>query len=763
MSAFHMWGQGELNDGSQGDWKPSVKFATTAALAAHTRSGNVLTASGNGAFPATDGYTPVLDDTFLSKDEAASHLEHGIYQIIQLGDGSNPWKSQRVDWMDDAADFTPNCWVPVEQGTVNGDKNFVLTTNGTIVVNTTAIAFVDSTLLLSLVTAAAKGTVNALGAANTVLTTDGATAGGAWALVVDANVSATAAIAGTKISPNFGSQAVTTTGLGTFGSLAGSAGTGALSFGSYTGDTTLPTGAVSWTGAASKAVSLIAAAAAITITAAAASVWKTTVSTLTVDAATLLNLGVTDATSVAIGRAGQAVDLKGHTTVDANQDLSGAAGTGRVLFGSMTGVSTMPTGNMTWTGASGSNLNLTAAGVGTVTIESATGTINIGASVGARTVNIATGAAVQTINVGTGAAANVVTIGATNTTAALTLQTGTGAFTQTAGGAWDVNAVGAATLDSSGGAISIGADANAQAINVGTGAAARTITIGNATGATSVVLNAGTGNIDVGTGAFARTVNLATGAAVQTVTLGSDNGASTMTIQTGTVPIKFRVAAVEQVNINTQAANWFSGGVASLLTGLAARDFAIESSTTGRLLLQSGANQTIALSAGSLVFYNSSVQLGMTLTPGNTPSIVFPTTATTSTIEALGAGVLAIQSTTGALNLNVTANIRTTNLCTGNAVQTVNIANHATPVNIINIGGAASTLGFFGATAVVKQTSGANLTNNVTAGGTDDTIANYTDLTTYATDAAAIRNDIYQLSRKLKQINDGLRLFGLLT
>ena len=77
--------------------------------------------------------------------------------------------------------------------------------------------------------------------------------------------------------------------------------------------------------------------------------------------------------------------------------------------------------------------------------------------------------------------------------------------------------------------------------------------------------------------------------------------------------------------------------------------------------------------------------------------------------------------------------------------------------------GSAAMIGFLGASAVVRQTSGANLTNNVTSGGTDDTIANFTDLTTYATDAATIRNDIYQLARKLKQVNDALRLYGLLT
>ena len=73
-------------------------------------------------------------------------------------------------------------------------------------------------------------------------------------------------------------------------------------------------------------------------------------------------------------------------------------------------------------------------------------------------------------------------------------------------------------------------------------------------------------------------------------------------------------------------------------------------------------------------------------------------------------------------------------------------------------------IAFFATGAVaIQQVSGANLTNNVTVGGVNDIIADFTSLTVYATDAAAIRNDIYQLARKLKQINDGLRAYGLFT
>ncbi len=72
----------------------------------------------------------------------------------------------------------------------------------------------------------------------------------------------------------------------------------------------------------------------------------------------------------------------------------------------------------------------------------------------------------------------------------------------------------------------------------------------------------------------------------------------------------------------------------------------------------------------------------------------------------------------------------------------------------------ASKIGFFNTTAAVQQGVGA-VTNNVTAGGVDGTIADFTSLTVYATDAAAIRNDIYQLARSVAQIATALRTYGL--
>jgi hypothetical protein len=70
-------------------------------------------------------------------------------------------------------------------------------------------------------------------------------------------------------------------------------------------------------------------------------------------------------------------------------------------------------------------------------------------------------------------------------------------------------------------------------------------------------------------------------------------------------------------------------------------------------------------------------------------------------------------------------------------------------------------LGVFGATPAVQQTIGSTLTNNVTSGGTGFQIDDITSLTVYATDAANIRNDIYQLAKALKLVIDLLRAYGL--
>ncbi|MBT3267197.1 hypothetical protein HN371_08605 [Candidatus Poribacteria bacterium] len=121
-------------------------------------------------------------------------------------------------------------------------------------------------------------------------------------------------------------------------------------------------------------------------------------------------------------------------------------------------------------------------GIDGVTIESASGDLDIGA-------DAVTGA----VNIGTGAAARPITIG-NALSASLDIESGVGAMTVQGDTTIDIDAGTAIGIESAGGAISIGADAVAQAVNIGTGAAARAIAIGNGASA-SLAMDGGVGAV----------------------------------------------------------------------------------------------------------------------------------------------------------------------------------------------------------------------------------------------------------------------------
>lgn len=106
------------------DWKDSVRVATTAA-------GTLASSFENG--DTVDGVTLVTGDRILIKNQVAG-AENGIYTVNASG---APTRT------DDAVTGTisSGATIPVESGTTNGDKRFILTTDGTITVGTTALTF----------------------------------------------------------------------------------------------------------------------------------------------------------------------------------------------------------------------------------------------------------------------------------------------------------------------------------------------------------------------------------------------------------------------------------------------------------------------------------------------------------------------------------------------------------------------------------------------------------------------------------------------
>lgn len=102
------------------DWKQSVKVATTTNI---TLSGA----------QTVDGVSLSAGDRVLVKDQS-SGATNGIY-VVAAGSWS------RANDADDNVEVTASMAVPVEQGTVNGDKVFVLATDSPITIGSTSLSF----------------------------------------------------------------------------------------------------------------------------------------------------------------------------------------------------------------------------------------------------------------------------------------------------------------------------------------------------------------------------------------------------------------------------------------------------------------------------------------------------------------------------------------------------------------------------------------------------------------------------------------------
>lgn len=110
------------------DWKPSVRVATTAA-------GTLATSFANGQ--TVDGVVIATGNRLLIKNQAAG-AENGLYTVNASG------APTRTTDADANAEVTPGMAVFVEEGTANGNQQWVLTTDAPIVLGTTALTFAQT-------------------------------------------------------------------------------------------------------------------------------------------------------------------------------------------------------------------------------------------------------------------------------------------------------------------------------------------------------------------------------------------------------------------------------------------------------------------------------------------------------------------------------------------------------------------------------------------------------------------------------------------
>ena len=339
--------------------------------------------------------------------------------------------------------------------------------------------------------------------------------------------------------------------------------------------------------------------------------------------------------------------------------------------------------------------------------------------------------------------------GSTPAAGAFTTLGATGAIDFDAGGSIET---GATTLD-------VGADAGSGAMNFGTGAAARVITIGNLTGATQVVLNAGTagialastgagditidsddtllldadgvlelnssaGVIGIGSDADANNINIGTGAAARTITVGNATGASSFVVTAGTGAVNLGINAIAHTttigNKTGASALVLDTGTGNFaLNGVGATTYDIGLATTTGTMDIGGTAATGTMTLGDSSGTNI-VQIGSG-EGATTVAIAGGATNPKAVDIAIGAvaNVVRIGSVSGAASMALKVGTGNFDL-DGAATSTYTMA-AATTSGTVTIGGTAQTgtmtLGDSSGVNIVQIGSGEGATTVNVAGG----------------------------------------------
>ena len=127
------------------DLKCSSHAATTANLSAAYNNGTsgvgaTLTNSGTQAALSVDGQTMASGERVLVKDQSTA-AQNGIYTVTTVGDGSTNWVLTRATDFDSSTEITSGAFTFVETGSSYADSGWVMTTDGTITVGTTSLAW----------------------------------------------------------------------------------------------------------------------------------------------------------------------------------------------------------------------------------------------------------------------------------------------------------------------------------------------------------------------------------------------------------------------------------------------------------------------------------------------------------------------------------------------------------------------------------------------------------------------------------------------
>ena len=128
------------------DVKQSVRMATTAnlsATASGTGLGKTLTNSGTQAVFAVDGITAIVGDRVLVKNQTTT-ANNGVYTVTTVGTVSTNWVLTRATDADNSSpstEVTSGMFTFIEEGSTLANTGWVLSTTGTITLDTTGLTF----------------------------------------------------------------------------------------------------------------------------------------------------------------------------------------------------------------------------------------------------------------------------------------------------------------------------------------------------------------------------------------------------------------------------------------------------------------------------------------------------------------------------------------------------------------------------------------------------------------------------------------------
>lgn len=150
-----------------------VRLASQAALAANTRTGNVIVENAPGAALVIDAVNCAADDRVLLRNEGggASHINNGIWIVDAIGGGGAKFQLTRAQDFNDTSEIQPACLVAVAEGGVGADGIYILNTNAPITVNASVLQFSPAGVLaLGATGGMAAELVNSVNAAGVAVT-----------------------------------------------------------------------------------------------------------------------------------------------------------------------------------------------------------------------------------------------------------------------------------------------------------------------------------------------------------------------------------------------------------------------------------------------------------------------------------------------------------------------------------------------------------------------------------------------------------------